>query len=80
MTAYAMFAADQALRIANERQAEMRAQAANHRLADSFRSRRSLPTRLASALDTVRAALIGLGDVEASRLGVPALIDYPARS
>jgi hypothetical protein len=80
MTAYAMFAADQALRIANERQAEMRAQAANRRLAASFRSRRSLPTRLASALDSVRTALAGLGDVEAAKLGVPALVDYPARS
>jgi len=79
-----MFAADEALRIANDRQAEMRAEAANQRLVDSLRSRQGLPNRLASGLDSalhaIRAGFAGLADVEASKLGVPALADYPTRS
>jgi hypothetical protein len=80
MTAYAMFAADQALRIANERQAEMRAEAANRRLIASLPTRPGIPARIAAAVASIRTTFAGLTVVDDAKLSVPALVDYPTRS
>jgi hypothetical protein len=77
MTAFAMYAADEALRVANQRLAELRRESENQRLVAGRRR----PHRL--LLDTVRAALSslrsGLKAVDGAPLATPRLADYPYR-
>jgi hypothetical protein len=77
MTAFAMYAADEALRVANERLAELRRESENQRLVTGRRR----PHRM--FLGTVRAALSSLRPrleaVDGAALATPRLADYPYR-
>ena len=77
MTPYAMIAADEALRVANARIAELQREAANQRLAGVRRPRRSLADAVRSAISSVRAAV---ATIDAAPMTTPRLVDYPYRS
>jgi hypothetical protein len=77
MTAYAMFTADEALRVANARIAQLQLEAANQRLARVSRPRRTLAGALRSALSSLRPAL---GSIDGAAPVLPRLADYPYRS
>jgi hypothetical protein len=74
MNAFAMFAADEALRLANERQDGFRRERAIDRLA-ARAQQRGLFGGIASAVSSVRAALSAV-DTDSS---LPALVNYPYR-
>jgi hypothetical protein len=75
MNAYAMFAANEALRLANERLEGFRLEQANHRRAAAA-PKRSAFAAIASAVSSFRAAASAV-DTDHS---IPALTDYPYRS
>lgn len=75
MNAYAMFAADEALRLANERLEGFRLEQANERLA-ARAPKRSPFAAIASAVSSFRAAASAV-DTDHS---IPALSNYPYRS
>lgn len=75
MNGYAMFAADEALRLANERLEGFRLEQANDRRAASA-PKRSPFAALASAVSSFRAAASAV-DTDHS---IPALSNYPYRS
>jgi hypothetical protein len=77
MTAFAMVAADEALRVANARIAELRLEAANERLAGVRRPRRTLAGAVRSTLSSLRTAL---ASIDAAAPVLPRLADYPYRS
>jgi hypothetical protein len=77
MTAFAMVAADEALRVANARIAELQLEAANQRLAGVRRPRRTLAGAVRSALSSLRTAFVS---IEAAAPVLPRLADYPYRS
>jgi hypothetical protein len=77
MTAFAMVAADEALRVANARIAELQLEAANQRLAGVHRPRRTLAGAVRSALSSLRNAFVS---IEAAAPVLPRLADYPYRS
>jgi hypothetical protein len=77
MNAYAMFAADEALRVTNNRLAELRLESQKHRLASRDGSRRPLFRAVASVASSLRAALPTIDDRPAV---LPKLADYPYRS
>jgi hypothetical protein len=77
MNAYAMFAVDEALRVANARIAELQLEARNQRLAGVGRPRRSLADAVRSAFSSVRAAF---ATIDAAPTATPRLADYPYRS
>ena len=74
MNAFAMFAADEALRLANERQDGFRQERANDRLAAGT-PKPGLFSGIASAASSLRAALSAV-DTDSS---LPALSNYPYR-
>ena len=74
MNAFAMFAADEALRIANERQDGFRRERANDRLA-GLTLKPGLFGGIASAISSLRAAFSAV-DTDSS---LPALVNYPYR-
>jgi hypothetical protein len=76
MNAFAMFSADQALRLATERAAELRAAAEAHRMASHLKGR---PSRFAAVVASVRAAFRA-PDTSRETTVVPRLTDYPYRS
>jgi thioredoxin-like negative regulator of GroEL len=76
MTIFAMFAADEALRVANARIAQLQLEAANEHLAGINRPRRTLTGAVRSALSSLRTAL---GSIDAAPV-LPRLADYPYRS
>jgi hypothetical protein len=75
MNAYAMLAADEALRVANQRIADLRREAQNERLASASRPRR----RIAHAVRGGLSALRGGFDAVDTTIAVPRLADYPYR-
>lgn len=75
MNAYAMFAANEALRLANERLEGFRLEQANHRRAAGS-PKRSRFAAIASAVSSFRAAASAV-DTDHS---IPALSNYPYRS
>jgi hypothetical protein len=75
VNAYAMFAATEALRLANERLEGFRLEQANDRL-PARSPKRSSFRAIASAVSSFRAALPAV-DTDHS---IPALSDYPYRS
>ena len=75
MTAFAMVAADEALRVANARIAELQLEAANQRLA-GVHPRRTLAGAVRSALSSLRTAFVS---IDASGPVLPRLADYPYR-
>lgn len=75
MNAFAMFAADEALRLANERVEGYRQEQADRRLA-ARASNRSLVASISGAVSSFRSALSA---TEADR-ALPALNNYPYRS
>jgi hypothetical protein len=77
MNAYAMFAADEALRVTNNRLAELRLESQWRRLASRDGSRRPLFTAVASVAFSLRAALTTIDNRPAV---LPKLADYPYRS
>ena len=77
MTAFAMVAANEALRVANARIAELQLEAANQRLAGVHRPRRTLAGAVRSALSSLRTALVS---IDAAAPVLPRLADYPYRS
>jgi hypothetical protein len=77
MNAYTMVAADEALRVANARMAELQLEARNQRLAGVRRPRRTFGDALRAAISSLRAAIATI-DVAAPT--VPRLADYPYRS
>jgi hypothetical protein len=77
MNAYAMFAADEALRITNNRLAELRLESQKQRLASPDGSRRPLFRAVASLASSLRAAFPTVDDRPAV---LPKLADYPYRS
>jgi len=77
MTAFAMVAADEALRVANARIAELQLEAANQRLAAVHRPRRTLAGAVRSALSSLRTVLVS---IDAAGPVLPRLADYPYRS
>ena len=77
MTAFAMVAAHEALRVANARIAELQLEAANQRLAGVHRSRRTLAGAVRSAFSSLRTALVS---IDAAGPVQPRLADYPFRS
>jgi hypothetical protein len=77
MTAFAMFAADEALRVANARMAQLQLEAANQRLARVSRPRPTLAGAVRSALSSLRTAL---GSIDGAAPVLPRLADYPYRS
>jgi hypothetical protein len=77
MNAYAMFAADEALRVANQRLAELRRETRNQRLAAATSPRSSFAEAVGSALGSVRSAL---APIDNHAPATPALADYPYRS
>jgi hypothetical protein len=77
MTAFALFAADEALRVANARMAQLQLEAANERLGRVSRPRRTLAGTLRSALSSLKTAL---GSVDGAAPVLPRLADYPYRS
>ena len=77
MTAFAMVAADEALRVANARIAELQLEAANQRLAAVHRPRRTLAGAVRSALSSLRTAVVS---IDAAGPVLPRLADYPYRS
>jgi hypothetical protein len=77
MNAYAMFAADEALRITNNRLAELRLESQKQRLASADGSRRPLFRAVASLASTLRATFPTVDDRPAV---LPKLADYPYRS
>jgi hypothetical protein len=76
MNAFAMYSAQEALFLANERAQERIAAANAHRIAS--RTRKSRMSRIASALASIRTSL---GTIQTSRetTVVPRLADYPYR-
>jgi hypothetical protein len=76
MNGYAMITADQALRLANERIAELRREARDERLAADL-PRHSLAAAVRSAFSSFRAAV---ARVDHAALATPRLADYPYRS
>jgi hypothetical protein len=76
MTAFAMVAADEALRVANARIAELQLEAANQRLAGVHRPRRRLADAVRSALSSLSSALVS---IDAAGPVLPRLADYPYR-
>ena len=77
MTAFAMVAAHEALRVANARIAELQLEAANQRLAGVRRPGRTLSATVRSALSSLRTALVS---IDAASPVLPRLADYPYRS
>jgi hypothetical protein len=77
MTPFAMYAADEALRVANARIAELQHEAANERLAGIRRPRRPLGATVRSAISSVRTAFAA---IDAAPVTTPRLADYPSRS
>jgi hypothetical protein len=77
MNAFAMFAADEALRVTNNRLAELRLESQRQRLASRDGSRRPLFTAVASLASSLRAAVPTIDDRPAA---LPKLADYPYRS
>jgi hypothetical protein len=77
MTVFAMVAADEALRLANARIAELQIEAANRRLARVRRPRHTLAGAVRSALSSLRTPLVS---IDAAAPVLPRLADYPYRS
>jgi hypothetical protein len=77
MNAFAMVAADEALRVANARIAELQLESRSQRLAAVRRPRRTPAEAARSALSSVRAAFTTIDDAAPP---VPRLADYPYRS
>jgi TnpA family transposase len=77
MNAYAMVAADEALRVANARIANLQFEAANERLAGAGRRRRTLAGAVRSAFSSLRTAF---APTDGAALVLPRLADYPYRS
>jgi hypothetical protein len=75
MNGFALFAADQALRLANDRAAELRREADLRRLVGRS-PRTGLNARIAAAVSSVRAAFTA---VERDFTTMPSLMDYPYR-
>jgi CRISPR/Cas system endoribonuclease Cas6 (RAMP superfamily) len=77
MNAYAMFAADEALRVTSQRLADLRRESRNQRLVAANGPRSSFAGVVGSALASVRSAF---APVEDQAPALPALADYPYRS
>jgi hypothetical protein len=77
MNAYAMFLADESLRLANARVNELRDEAAIERLGASVRPARGIGWIFRAAGSSLRAAIEGAEIFTAS---MPRLSDYPYRS
>jgi hypothetical protein len=76
MNAYALLAADEALRVANQRIAELHREARNERLARASRPRRSVRVAIRTVLSTIRRAIPSL---DAAPPALPRLANYPYR-
>jgi ethanolamine utilization microcompartment shell protein EutL len=76
MNVFAMVAADEALRVANARIAELQREASNQRLV-ARRPRRSLRAAVRSAFTSFRDAI---ASVDHGPITTPRLADYPYRS
>ena len=76
MNAYAFLAADEALRVANQRIAELQREARDERLAQASRPRRSIATTIRTALSTMRDAIPSFDPAPPA---LPRLADYPYR-
>ena len=76
MNPYAMLAADEALRVANQRIADLQLEARNERLASASRPRRSIAGAVRTTLSTLRGALASF---DAAPPALPRLADYPYR-
>ena len=76
MNPYAMLAADEALRVANQRIADLQLEARNERLARASRSRRPIAGAVRTTLSTLRGALASF---DAAPPALPRLADYPHR-
>ena len=77
MNAYAMFAADEALRVANQRLAELRQESRNSRLGIADRPRRSARKAVALLISSISGAIAAADEMKPA---VPRLADYPYRS
>jgi hypothetical protein len=80
MNAYAMFASDEALRVASQRLAELRRESRNQRLAALNGPRSSFAGAVRSALGSVRSAVAAVAPIDDQAPPTPALADYPYRS
>jgi len=76
MNAYALFAADEALRLANRRVAELRIESARHQVAAGDRSSRRRWGPIRAAMSTLRTVL----SADDLKPVLPTLTDYPYRS
>lgn len=77
MNVFAMVAADEALRVANARIAELQLEAHNQRLAGHRRPRRTILGAARSALSSLWAAFATIDEAAPT---LPRLADYPYRS
>jgi hypothetical protein len=77
MNAYAMFSADEALRVTGQRLADLRRESLNQRLVAPNSPRSSFAGTVGSALASVRSVFAPIDDHAPA---VPALADYPYRS
>jgi hypothetical protein len=80
MNAYAMFLADEALRMAHAHADELRDEAAIERLGASVRPARGIGWIFRSAATSIRNALNGGDSGDAWSATIPRLSDYPYRS
>jgi hypothetical protein len=76
MNAYAMVAADEALRVANQRLADLRLEARNQRLIAATAPRSSFAGTVVSTFASIRGVFVTSGDPAPA---VPKLRDYPYR-